>query len=165
MGDSLTAQIGSPFSANRMYAPMKKGGMCKTRQYKAWIELNTPLIKKQLDPIDTFPVDIEIVILGGSEWSSRTRGGNKDVDNVLKPIIDLIVKAGILPDDSHKYVGHVRARLMPFLSGSTETCIHIHLPEEEESEWAPSGCMLDQNGNVVPIGGSVASQGPLDALL
>lgn len=151
MGDKVTAYIGKPFSANKMYAPMKAGGMCKTRAYNAWIKLNTSKVVKQLKPIAQFPVSVQVTIMGGADWNSKTQSGHKDLDNTHKPIVDLLVKSQIIPDDSHEYIDRIQSKFMPFKHGVTQTVIEIEIPEEALGAWAPAGYKIDDNGLIVPI--------------
>jgi Holliday junction resolvase RusA-like endonuclease len=108
-----------------MYAPMKKGGMCKTRKYRNWISEHLPVFQ-QLARAQHFPVAIELFIVGGREFNSRN-----DCDNLIKPVQDLLVTAGILPDDTSDYVDHVEIRFIPGgLKSWPEIRIAVTEPEE-----------------------------------
>ena len=119
-------------SANQMYAPTKKGGLCKTKKYNAWIELNRPKFEEQLLPATSFPVSVDILVMGGCDWNDA-----RDIDNVIKPIVDLLVKAKILPDDTTKYVEDAKARFLPTLwkKSPALTVVSYTEPEEIEMEW------------------------------
>ena len=117
--------IGAPFSANNMYVPSAKFGMVKSKKYKKWIEINLEKIKHN-DKIANFPVDIEICVFGG-----RGFGKKADVDNIIKPIGDLLVKANIIPDDNHNFIRRYDVRFMDFWhqKGESTTVITIIQPE------------------------------------
>ena len=125
MCNRTTFTIGSPFSANQMYTPSIKYGMVKSRKYRKWIEHNLTQFQTINKPT-SFPVEIDICVFGG-----RGFGKNSDVDNIIKPIGDLLVKAEILPDDNHIYVNKYTVRFMDFWhqKGDATTVITITEPE------------------------------------
>jgi len=111
-----------------MYAPMKKGGMCLTRKYRNWIEHNLPIIKEGLRKPERFPVNIEITVVAGRGWND-----SRDIDNTIKPLVDLLVRAEVLPDDKTQYVNRVTARYMPFLaSKKSEALTRVAFEEPED---------------------------------
>ena len=108
-----------------VFSPTK--GVFKSKKYRTWIETNLPLIQADMRPAEVFPVDIDIVIVQGRDW-----GPHCDPDNANKPIMDLMVRAGVLPDDSGKYVNKVHVRYMPFTSrGEAVTRIAYAEPDPE----------------------------------
>ena len=113
-----------------MYAPSKKFGMVKTKKYRNWLEKNIPIVKNGLDKPDRYPVEIEITVMEGREFHSRN-----DIDNVNKAILDILVKAEIIPDDNVKYVISCKEKFMPFPSHKVEamTLIKYIEPDEEEA--------------------------------
>lgn len=126
MENRITVTIGAPFSANQMYTPSVKYGMVKSRKYKAWINHNITQFESLNKPTK-FPVEIEICVFGG-----RGFGKTADVDNIIKPIGDLLVKAQILPDDNHNYVERYNVRFMDFWhqKGDATTVITIFQTED-----------------------------------
>lgn len=118
--------IGTPISANQMYAMTPKG-VFKTRKYRNWIELNLPKIQEQMRPAMHFPIEVNIVIVQGRNW-----GPHCDPDNACKPILDLLSRADVIPDDSGKYIRNVNVRYMPLTSkGEALTRIEYEEPELE----------------------------------
>lgn len=90
--------IQTPPSANGLFVNRKNGGRFKSKEYILWIKSELlALTAQRARPIDV-PVQIEIQI---PKW---TRG---DIDNRAKPCLDLLVKAGVLADDSQAYVKRV----------------------------------------------------------
>ena len=99
--------IGNPFSCNEMYAPIGRGKLVKTKKYRSWIEKNLPLIKNNLSPAETFPITIEVMVMANNKWMSR-----HDPDNLLKPIMDLLVQAEIVPNDNNRFIEQVSCRFL-----------------------------------------------------
>jgi Holliday junction resolvase RusA-like endonuclease len=96
--------INDTFSANQMYVPVRRGVMCKSAKYNSWINENINIVKQMKKP-EKYPIHIDILILADHKWKQK-----HDTDNCIKPLIDLLVKAGVLPDDSTKYIESVHAR-------------------------------------------------------
>lgn len=97
--------IDYPFTANKMYAPISRGKMVKSRQYINWLQKNKEIIKKNLLPPEEFPIEIQLTIFSNYDWMNKN-----DIDNLIKPTIDLLVKSEILPDDSTKYIQNVNIK-------------------------------------------------------
>ena len=109
--------IQEPFSANKMYAPVARGKMVKSKKYNDWIEKNISIIKNNLLPATSYPIEIEILILADFQWKLKC-----DPDNIVKPIVDLLVRAEIIPDDTSRFVESVKVRYLQGF-GSPTTCI------------------------------------------
>lgn len=97
--------IQEPFSANNMYTPVAKGKMIKSKKYRNWISLNTPILKENLLPATKLPIDVEILIMADIFWKMKC-----DSDNIIKPIVDLLVRAEIVPDDKTRFINSVKVR-------------------------------------------------------
>lgn len=115
--------IEQPFSANKMYVPIARGKMVKSKKYNTWIEKNLPYIKENLSPAKNFPVVIDILVMANNQWKMKN-----DPDNLLKPIIDLLVRAEIIPDDTARFVETVHVR---YLMGYNEPIARISYEEIE----------------------------------
>ncbi len=109
--------IQEPFSANKMYAPVARGKMVKSKKYNEWINKNISIIKDTLIPATQFPIEVEILIMADSQWKMKC-----DPDNIVKPIVDLLVRAEIIPDDTSRFVESVKVRYLQGF-GSPVTCI------------------------------------------
>ena len=103
--------IHKPFSANQMYTPIARGKMIKSKKYNAWIEKNLAILIEEMKPAEHFPIDVEILIMANHFWRMKN-----DADNLAKPLIDLLVKAKIIPDDSSRYIENVNIRYL-YISG------------------------------------------------
>ncbi len=116
--------IQEPFSANKMYAPVARGKMVKSKKYKDWIDKNVQLIKNNLIPANKFPIEIEILIMADYQWKMKC-----DPDNIVKPIVDLLVRAEIVPDDTSRFIESVKVRYLQGF-GSPVTCISYSIVDE-----------------------------------
>lgn len=109
--------IEEPFSANKMYAPIARGQMVKSKKYNDWIEKHTPILKETMEPANSFPIDVDILIMADWNWKYKN-----DSDNLIKPIVDLLKRACIIPDDTTRYVNSVKVR---YLQGFKQPVICI----------------------------------------
>ena len=116
--------IEEPFSANKMYAPISRGKMVKSKKYNDWISKNVTKIKDNLLPANKFPIEVEILVLADSQWKMRC-----DSDNIVKPIVDLLVRAEIVPDDTSRFIESVKVRYLQGF-GSPVTCISYTIVDE-----------------------------------
>jgi Holliday junction resolvase RusA-like endonuclease len=121
----ISLTLGAPISSNSMYVPSKKYGMVKSTKYRNWIEKNLPVAQETKKPTK-FPVEIQVVIVEGKGFSDKN-----DIDNVLKSICDLLVKANVLPDDSTKYISKCEAKYIKFYSTRSEAITVINILEPE----------------------------------
>lgn len=109
--------IEEPFSANKMYAPIARGQMVKSKKYNAWIEKHTPILKEKMEPANEFPIDVDILVMADWNWKYKN-----DTDNLIKPLVDLLKRAEIIPDDTTRYVNSVKVR---YLQGFKQPVICI----------------------------------------
>lgn len=118
-----SCNIGKPFSANQMYVPLGKGRMVKSAKYRKWIEDNS-IHLECMSEAQKFPVVVDVLILANHMWTMKN-----DPDNCLKPIMDLLVRNGIIPDDTNQYVEKVSARVL-FCPGEPMVRISYEEPDE-----------------------------------
>lgn len=90
-----------PPTSNNLYATGRNGRRFRTQEYETWIKeagwaLATHRVSKQLKPVS--------ILIEVREPPTARR---EDVTNRDKAAIDLLVKHGILIDDSQKYVRQV----------------------------------------------------------
>lgn len=88
-----------------MYVPIGRGQLVKSRKYVSWLDKNKPLIQNSLLPPNEYPIEIQLTIFSDDKWIRKN-----DIDNLIKPTIDLLVKSEILPDDSTQYIENVNIR-------------------------------------------------------
>jgi Holliday junction resolvase RusA-like endonuclease len=103
--------VNKPFSANQMYVPIARGKMVKSRKYNAWIDKNLPVVIQDMLPAKQFPVNVELLVMANHLWRQKN-----DIDNLAKPLIDLLVRAEIFPDDTSRYIENVHVRYL-YISG------------------------------------------------
>lgn len=94
-----------------MYVPIARGKMVKSKKYNAWIDKNIQIMSEEMAPVKKFPVNIELLVMANHLWRQKN-----DMDNLAKPLIDLLVKAEIVPDDSSRYIENVHIRYL-YISG------------------------------------------------
>jgi len=116
--------IQEPFSANKMYLPIARGKMVKSKKYNDWINANVSVIKDNLLPANKFPIEVEILVMADYKWKLKC-----DTDNIVKPIVDLLVRAEIVPDDTSRFIESVKVRHLQGF-GSPVTCISYSIVDE-----------------------------------
>lgn len=93
-----------PPSTNNLYFTRKKGGRAKSCQYKSWlIEAGWKLKEQGL--LSTATAQFGVNLLYEIDKRSRCDLGNHE-----KPLTDLLVKMGVLKDDSQQYVNEITLR-------------------------------------------------------
>lgn len=97
-------QIPPPPSVNSLYRNVPGKGRVKTERYKTWqrAALNE-LVAQRARHFDQ-PCIVNLSL------PENQRG---DIDNRLKPVLDLLKAAGVLTDDSKAYVRAVSAAWVP----------------------------------------------------
>lgn len=84
--------IPTPPSANHLFRGAGKLRV-KTNDYKAWLTAAGWEIKRQRVPSVAGPVSVTLTVC-------RPTRGRSDIDNRIKAGLDLLVKQGVLADDS-----------------------------------------------------------------
>lgn len=106
-----TVEIELPPSTNNLFATVK-GRRVKSKEYTRWIKRNLPTVAQLRQPI--LPCRVVIGLFGKIN-------GARDGDNFLKPIMDALVSAGVIPGDSLRYVVGCRW----FLEPNYHTCAGV----------------------------------------
>jgi len=113
----MMCEIPIPPSANRLWR-IFGSRMHKSKHYVEWLEHCSWLLKQTMRPAANYPVSVTVTIHGGKGWTRA-----RDIDNVLKPCLDLLREAGILAEDKVDYVTEVTAIYIPPTSKKSEaTC-------------------------------------------
>jgi Holliday junction resolvase RusA-like endonuclease len=97
-----------PPSTNNLYMNTSNGRV-KTRNYDDWLLQAGLFLNGQKPGRMTGRVDVSITV----EDSHPQR----DIDNILKPTLDLIVKIGVIADDNARHVRSVSAQWSDRISG------------------------------------------------
>ena len=94
-----TLEMSVPPSANDSFVPIARGRMVRSKSYTRWIQAWLPLGMQ----------DIERLPKHAPAWvrieAALTR--RRDLDNVCKPIIDLLQRMAAIPDD--RYIDELSA--------------------------------------------------------
>lgn len=100
---SMTMEVPIPPSVNHIFKWGKKS-VYRSKNYREWIK-KCEEIYSTVNLFVRPPVAIELVIYGGAGWRV-----NRDLDNVLKPTIDLMRFLKVIPEDNIRVVNEVIAR-------------------------------------------------------
>jgi crossover junction endodeoxyribonuclease RusA len=84
-----------PPSTNNLFTNKRAGGRVKSAKYKAWMDAAGWEIKLQRPPTLHPPLRTCLRVL-----IEAPLGQNRDLDNALKPLLDVLVKMGVIADDS-----------------------------------------------------------------
>ncbi len=86
---------GLPISCNSLYFNKRHGrGRAKTEKYRRWIEASVAAIKAQ--NIQRIEGDVEVNL-----YFKRPDKRKRDLDNLIKASLDLLVSQGLIDDDRH----------------------------------------------------------------
>lgn len=115
-------EIPIPPSANaiwRIVSPrMKRPFITRSQVYLDWLADAVATIRCNGIGLAVLPARIAITIRGGKGWRA-----NRDIDNVAKPVMDALVLAGRIPDDSTQYVHSVELRYAAPRPKQVATCV------------------------------------------
>jgi len=92
-----------PPSANAMFTN-RRGGRARTKAYDMWINDAGTQLLTQRPKRHTGPVTVAITV-------GLPDKRNRDLDNLLKPLLDLLVKHQIIQDDSVKFLKAITIKL------------------------------------------------------
>lgn len=93
-------EIPIPISANDMHRlvwpkkPNSRPFPVNTTEYEAWLKHAGYLVKTSMSPVKTLPIRVRLEVYGGEGFTKA-----RDLDNCWKPLLDMLRKAGILPND------------------------------------------------------------------
>lgn len=123
-----TVEVPIPPSVNRLWRIVKrwrrtrKGHsvqvphLARTTHYERWLRVAVPLIRIGL-PVVPLPAVLTVTIRGGRGWSP-----DRDLDNACKAVLDAVVQAERLPDDSVRYVRSISMVYLPPVPGLAARC-------------------------------------------
>lgn len=106
VGRRAFVEIPPPNGVNAAYCNVPGKGRVKTKRYREWESVAAPMLIGLAVP--PMPVTVRLTITEGQGWR-RTR----DLDGVVKQVLDLLVSRGYLPDDRCEYVRRVTVELDP----------------------------------------------------
>ena len=112
-----------PPSLYDLWHTLPDGTKVKTTVYLAWEAENIDRVREAFWWVAP-PVMIAVTIFGGDGFSER-----RDIDNAMKAAQDILVVAGVLPDDCVRYVVEISGRYLPAVPGSGAAYATIKLCE------------------------------------
>lgn len=95
-----------PPSLNNAFLNVPGKGRVRSKAYKAWADESGWMVKARKNGTIDIPVSVLI------ELSPKTKRAY-DIDNRIKPALDLLVSCGVIQDDNNKYIKQVIVREVP----------------------------------------------------
>lgn len=122
-----------PPSTNNLFMTVKiKGAMrrIKTNEYRAWIERAAWQVHSQVGSgTIQSPVEVTLTITGGKGFNRQ-----RDLDNLLKPVLDLLVASRVIQGDNVNHVVKVSAHYLPGNGDSARCDVSIERSTERVPE-------------------------------
>lgn len=118
-GTAPWVRLSPPPSTNNLYATVGRKRV-KSSRYVAWIERELPRLRELRPALP--PVRICVALVGA--WREHRDGGA----NVLKPLEDLVKRAGFVPDDNLK---HVRGGMWEYQPDANAAAVVVWLETVE----------------------------------
>jgi Holliday junction resolvase RusA-like endonuclease len=132
-----SVQLPLPPSANHLFATVGNRRV-KTKEYRAWIAASLAALVELRKP-KSFPVEVRVTVFGAVN-------PDRDLDNFLKPTIDLLKTGGIIPDDRIRYVTRVNIGYGGEWDGAPAVDVRIEPVVQEQ----PTSPPLDSRGTLRP---------------
>lgn len=111
MTDPQYIVLPAPISLNNAYANVPGKGRVPTAEFRAWKRRADELLRLQ-PKAHRFSVPVEITYFVG-----EVGVGSMDIGNTEKAFSDSLVRAGIIKDDSRKWVRSIRSVWVPGMAG------------------------------------------------
>lgn len=128
LGLDPTAYIAMPrpISTNNLFTNVPGRGRIMSKDYRAWKHLVVQVLAAQ-KPLPRFALPVEITFYVGE------RGiGQMDSDNTAKAYLDALKVAGVIHDDSRKWVRRSGAVWVPSMGGCVAKIkvarVELHAP-------------------------------------
>jgi len=99
----FSASVPMPPSLNNAFLNVPGKGRVRSQSYKAWAEEAGWMVKAKRNGAITEAVSVHIDIRPANNRAF-------DLDNRVKPCLDILVACGVLSDDSNKFVKAVSVR-------------------------------------------------------
>lgn len=115
---SVSFALPVPPSVNNLYRNRKEGGRARSAHYATWATQALAEVRRQkVQPPAPGPFKITVTVTGGVGFSK-----GRDIDNVLKPVVDLAKSARLIRNDNVTVVVEVTARYLGAVGGSPASC-------------------------------------------
>jgi Holliday junction resolvase RusA-like endonuclease len=115
--EEVVLELSVPTSANQMttlIAPKPKPGYASRRprivsskSYKMWLTECSFLVPASVGRVEGL-LSIDMIIYGGDTWSY-----SRDLDNTLKPTLDMLQKLKIISNDNTKVIRRITQEFVP----------------------------------------------------
>lgn len=112
-GHKAAVEVPLPPSVNHLFVTRGRRRF-KSPEYRAWLAAAVPLLAALVRP-ERLPVEITVLVLGKVNNS-------RDLDNLLKPLGDAVVRARVIPGDSVK---HVRRWSVEYVGDGTGEAVAV----------------------------------------
>ncbi len=113
---SVTYRLPLPPSTNNLFATVR-GRRVKSKEYKAWLQEAGRAVDQQGMYHVLAPVRVHLRIKGGAGFSRA-----RDLDNALKPVLDLLVSVCVLAGDTVGHAPRMELEYTEDRSGAVATC-------------------------------------------
>jgi Holliday junction resolvase RusA-like endonuclease len=100
-----SVRVPVPPSTNNLFVSGRGGKRFPSQKYKAWRLVAIPQLQL-LAPVEVYPVRAVLVVVG------KLRKG-RDIDNLVKAILDGAKSAGVIADDDFSHVSAVSITYAP----------------------------------------------------
>lgn len=115
--DQVVLELSVPTSANQMttlVAPKPRPGyatrrprIVSSKSYKTWLTECSFLVAPTVGRVEGL-LSIDLIIYGGDSWSY-----SRDLDNTLKPTLDMLQKLKIISNDNTKVIRKITQEFVP----------------------------------------------------
>lgn len=115
--DQVVLELSVPTSANQMttlVAPKPRAGyatrrprIVSSKSYKTWLTECSFLVAPTVGRVEGL-LSIDLIIYGGDSWSY-----SRDLDNTLKPTLDMLQKLKIISNDNTKVIRKITQEFIP----------------------------------------------------
>lgn len=155
---SLTLrELRAPPSANNLFANAGRLGRVPTTEYKKWQQEAGWTVKQQLaGRMPAKPIEDSVSVSIDAHLSRR-----RDIDNVVKPLLDLLVTLGIIEDD--KWVDRITATRRPPFTGWPEERVTLHIEGVGDAGAERGGVLRGSAGGSAPDPVAVEGNAVADA--
>lgn len=111
-----------PPSVNHIWR-QARGRTYLAKNYTRWIQRAQTVLRDQIEqhPKWRGPLEVHIEARRGKGWAERKR----DLDNMAKPVLDFLVREGMIPADDHTVIKRVVIELAPETYPEAEVVVTV----------------------------------------
>ena len=119
-----------PPSVNHIWR-QARGRTYLAKNYTRWIQRAQIALRAQVNKHWKWkgPIEVHIEARRGKGWNERKR----DLDNMAKPVLDFLVREGMIPADDHTVIKRLVIELASQTSAEAEVWVSVkHYGEQHE---------------------------------